>query len=81
MDGRGRSRDSVDLAKEPDGGDEHSPLLTARTNDDELTLVPPMPTDTQNSPIRSTFDPRSHETPQESKSSWYLFLLTLCMLG
>lgn len=81
MNGSVRSKRSVDLAKEQDGGNEHSPLLAARTSDDELTLVPPMPTDTQTSPVRYTFDAHSHETRQDSKSSWYLFLLTLSMLG
>lgn len=81
MDGRSRSVKSADLTKEQDGSNEHSPLLAARTSDDELTLVPPMPTDTETSPVRSTFDPQAHEMQQESKSSWYLFLLTLSMLG
>ena len=75
---RNRSRD---LAKEQDGSNEQSPLLAARTSDDELTLVPPMPTDTPTSPVRCTFDPRSREVPQDARSSRYLFLLTLSMLG
>lgn len=78
--GEGRASKSMDLAKGQDGGDEQSPLLAARTSDDELTLVPPMPTDTQTSPVRSTF-PQAQEVPQETKSSRHMFLLTLSMLG
>lgn len=76
-----RSMRSSDLGKEQDGGSEHSPLLFPRTSDDELTLVPPMPTDTQTSPVRSTFDAHERAESQDTKSSWYLFLLTLSMLG
>lgn len=81
MNGNAPDSKSVDMAKGSDSGNEDSPLLAPRASDDELTLVPPMPTDTQTSPVRSTFDPRVHELQQESKSSWYLFLLTVCMLG
>lgn len=76
-----RGNRSVNLAKEQDGENEQSPLLAASTSDDELTLVPPMPTDTQTSPVRSTFDTQAQEVRQDTKSSWYLFLLTLSMLG
>ena len=81
MNGQGCASKSVDLAKGQDGENEQSPLLAARTSDDELTLVPPMPTDTQTSPVRSAFPSQAHELPQETKSSWYMFLLTLSMLG
>lgn len=81
MDGGVRSHKGIDLAKEQDGGNEHSPLLAARTSEDGLTLVPPMPTDAEMSSVRSAFDPQTLKARQESKSTWFLFLLTLSMLG
>lgn len=81
MNGEERGSKSVDVVKGRDGANEQSPLLAPRTSDEELTLVPPMPTDTQTSPVRSTFDPQAQDMPQETKSSWYMCLLTLSMLG
>lgn len=81
MGGDALSERSASSMKEQDEGNEHSPLLTARASDDELTLVPPMPTNTQTSPVRPTFDAQAHKRQHDSKSSWYLFLLTLSMLG
>lgn len=81
MSGEARSERSAGSAKEQDGWNEQSPLLAARASDDELTLVPQMPTDTQTSPVRSTFDAQAQKRQHDSKSSWYLCLLTLSMLG
>ncbi|KAK3716801.1 hypothetical protein LTR37_006151 [Vermiconidia calcicola] len=78
---RRRTSKSIDLTKEADSINEQSPLLPARTSAD----VGPLP------PLERVFSPSdsdntwhaddSTEYGQETRSSWYLFLLTLCMLG
>jgi hypothetical protein len=78
-----RASKSLDLVKERDAINEQSPLLTARTSKD-LGNIPQL--DSLTSPDDDTDDEWNAETPyeyrqQESKSSWYMFLLTLCMLG
>ena len=78
---RRRTSKSIDLTKEADSINEQSPLLPARTSAD----VGPLP------PLESVFSPSDSDNTwhvddftehgQETRSSWYLFLLTLCMLG
>lgn len=77
-----RSGRSIDLVKEEDRANEASPLLSARRSKD-LAPLPPLesiasPSDSDDNWVADA----PHEwKQQESKSSWYMFLLTLCMLG
>lgn len=73
-----RSSKSLDLMKAEDDVNESSPLLRARASED----VGPLP------PLSNLTSPRSDESwdvegglEQESKSSWYMFLLTLSIAG
>lgn len=77
-----RSGRSIDLIKEEDGLNEGSPLLAPRRSKD-LGHLPPLdsivsPSESGDSWIADA--PEDYKS-QESKSSWYMFLLTFCMLG
>lgn len=72
-----RASKSLDLIKREDGVNEHSPLLAPRRSQDVGDL-PPLST------ITSPEDEDWHEERdhmQETKSSWYLFLMTFCLGG
>ncbi|KAK5167542.1 uncharacterized protein LTR77_007241 [Saxophila tyrrhenica] len=77
-----RASKSIDLVKEVDGVNEASPLLRPRMSKD-MSALPPLesitsPSDDDDDWIADA--PHEYEQ-QESKSSWYLFLLTFCMMG
>ena len=73
---------SIEMAREQDGWNEQSPLLDARRSGD---IEPLPPLDDVLSPIegdRNEWTPDKHEEArQETKSSWYLLLLTLSIGG
>ena len=77
-------RRSADAAKAQDGANEDSPLLAPSVsddNDDELTLVPPMPTDTTSTPTRRSPSQSPDIADESARSTTFLFFLTLSMLG
>lgn len=76
----GRLRKSVDM-KDEDIVDEQSPLLPARTSD-EIGKVPALP-DVMSPDDSSGESPWDADTgtKEQSKSSWYLFLLTISLGG
>lgn len=72
---------SIDATKDEDRVNEASPLLAARVGED-FEHVPPLdsvfsPSESDNSWVADAPD----DLTQETKSSWYLFLLTLSMAG
>ena len=72
---------SVDLIHEQDGINEQSPLLRPTTSEDVERLPPP---ETVFSPSESDNDwvvDAQVESRHETKSSSYLFLLTLSIVG
>ena len=82
--GAGKVSRSIELAREPDGINEQSPLLPPRASED-VEPIPPLdgvfsPSESSSNSllaVTSVLERNSHET----KSSWYLFLLTLSMFG
>jgi hypothetical protein len=77
-----RASKTIDLVKDVDGVNEASPLLPPRASED---LAPLPPLESIASPNDSD-DSWNVETPyafrnEDSRSSWYMLLLTLCMLG
>ncbi len=81
-----RMRQSIDHIKETDGVNEASPLLSARMSKDLGPLPPLERLESLVSPSEDGEDDWQAETPYqfrqaEDKSSWYMLLLTLCMLG